>query len=397
MLAAASESRRRGDLQTTRVNHPAIWGDSTVLVETGAGSRRCSGSWTPRASPSTGWPRRRRREPLPRRVKVSLANGALEARDGSRPAREDASRSVDGPGEAPISLRVRDAAIRGRFAGRAARRIGRGARDSSSRRCRYWAGFRLVPSVAAGWLVAGFLLAVLGMVWRMCGTGARSDRRLPVGGVGSAGTRRVLPRAVSRRARRDPRPRRAARQRRRTEAGRDGPVYAVVFWAMIGAVRPRGRRAALRRRVRACRGWVAARLVAVAAGLALHTVLVAWRWVATGHVPTIGNFENALVGGWFIVGDGRCGRRWRQRLSAARRRRASLRPAHPGRRRASPTPRPARWWPRCSRSGSTSTSSSPGSPTAPTPSPAAPGSSTCQGRARRGRSRRTRSSPGSTS
>jgi cytochrome c-type biogenesis protein CcsB len=37
-------------------------------------------------------------------------------------------------------------------------------------------------------------------------------------------------------------------------------------------------------------------------GLALHTVLVAWRWIATGHVPTIGNFENALAGSWFIVG-----------------------------------------------------------------------------------------------
>jgi len=33
----------------------------------------------------------------------------------------------------------------------------------------------------------------------------------------------------------------------------------------------------------------------------LHTILVAWRWIVTGHVPTIGNFENALVGGWFIV------------------------------------------------------------------------------------------------
>jgi cytochrome c-type biogenesis protein CcsB len=39
----------------------------------------------------------------------------------------------------------------------------------------------------------------------------------------------------------------------------------------------------------------------VGAGLLIHTLLVAWRWVATGHVPTIGNFENALVGGWFIV------------------------------------------------------------------------------------------------
>lgn len=39
----------------------------------------------------------------------------------------------------------------------------------------------------------------------------------------------------------------------------------------------------------------------VAVGFVLHTAVVAWRWVESGHVPTIGNFENALVGGWFIV------------------------------------------------------------------------------------------------
>lgn len=39
----------------------------------------------------------------------------------------------------------------------------------------------------------------------------------------------------------------------------------------------------------------------VQAGFALHTILVAWRWIATGHIPTIGNFENTLFGGWFIV------------------------------------------------------------------------------------------------
>jgi len=47
--------------------------------------------------------------------------------------------------------------------------------------------------------------------------------------------------------------------------------------------------------------WVAAAPWAVAAGWALHTLLVAWRWIETGHVPTIGNFENALAGSWFIV------------------------------------------------------------------------------------------------
>ncbi len=39
----------------------------------------------------------------------------------------------------------------------------------------------------------------------------------------------------------------------------------------------------------------------IALGLLLHTILVVWRWGVTGHVPTIGNFENGLVGSWFIV------------------------------------------------------------------------------------------------
>ena len=48
--------------------------------------------------------------------------------------------------------------------------------------------------------------------------------------------------------------------------------------------------------------WIELAQYGVIAGFALHSVLVAWRWIATGHVPTIGNFENALVGSWFIAG-----------------------------------------------------------------------------------------------
>jgi ABC-type transport system involved in cytochrome c biogenesis permease subunit len=44
--------------------------------------------------------------------------------------------------------------------------------------------------------------------------------------------------------------------------------------------------------------WVRWALWGVAAGFVLHTALVVWRWVETGHVPTIGNFENA----WREVG-----------------------------------------------------------------------------------------------
>ena len=47
--------------------------------------------------------------------------------------------------------------------------------------------------------------------------------------------------------------------------------------------------------------WVNRAPIAVAVALAAHTALVAWRWSASGHVPTIGTFENALAGGWFIA------------------------------------------------------------------------------------------------
>jgi cytochrome c-type biogenesis protein CcsB len=48
-------------------------------------------------------------------------------------------------------------------------------------------------------------------------------------------------------------------------------------------------------------GWIRIATYAVWLGFALHTICVAWRWIETGHVPTIGDFENALMGSWFIV------------------------------------------------------------------------------------------------
>ena len=48
--------------------------------------------------------------------------------------------------------------------------------------------------------------------------------------------------------------------------------------------------------------WVRIAPYALAVGFAVHTALVAWRWIDTGHIPTIGDFENGLVGSWFIVG-----------------------------------------------------------------------------------------------
>jgi len=48
--------------------------------------------------------------------------------------------------------------------------------------------------------------------------------------------------------------------------------------------------------------WTRRGLWTAAAGFLVHTLVVAARWIETGHVPTIGNFENALAGAWFIAG-----------------------------------------------------------------------------------------------
>ncbi len=47
----------------------------------------------------------------------------------------------------------------------------------------------------------------------------------------------------------------------------------------------------------------AKRLAKIGLGVALasHTLVIAWRWGASGHLPVIGNFENALMGAWFIA------------------------------------------------------------------------------------------------
>lgn len=43
-------------------------------------------------------------------------------------------------------------------------------------------------------------------------------------------------------------------------------------------------------------GWS---LIIVAAGL--HFSAIAFRWVATGHMPVMGVYENSLLGAWFVV------------------------------------------------------------------------------------------------
>ncbi|MGB8930016.1 MAG: cytochrome c biogenesis protein CcsA [Anaeromyxobacteraceae bacterium] len=77
-------------------------------------------------------------------------------------------------------------------------------------------------------------------------------------------------------------------------------AFAVVFWAMmliyaVAVAAQLASQAFLRPRL----GKTA--YVALGCAIVLHTSLVAWRWIETGHIPTIGNFENALFGGWFIA------------------------------------------------------------------------------------------------
>ena len=76
--------------------------------------------------------------------------------------------------------------------------------------------------------------------------------------------------------------------------------FAVLFWlmAVVYAVAVGARLGTTFFRARWL-GRVAAGALLGAIGL--HTALVAWRWAQTGHVPVIGNFENALVGAWFIA------------------------------------------------------------------------------------------------
>jgi cytochrome c-type biogenesis protein CcsB len=76
--------------------------------------------------------------------------------------------------------------------------------------------------------------------------------------------------------------------------------FAVLFWAtlVVYALAVAGQLAG---QVFRSPQWGRLASLGLAFGLAAHTVLIAWRWIATGHVPTVGTFENTLFGGWFIA------------------------------------------------------------------------------------------------
>lgn len=77
-------------------------------------------------------------------------------------------------------------------------------------------------------------------------------------------------------------------------------LFGVLFWAMM-VIYALAVGAQLFGQIFKKPRWSRGATWAMLAGLVAHTVLVAWRWIETGHVPTIGNFENALAGAWFIV------------------------------------------------------------------------------------------------
>ena len=78
-----------------------------------------------------------------------------------------------------------------------------------------------------------------------------------------------------------------------------GP-YAVVYWLML-VLYALLVAALLFGHAFGKEAWIGRASRGVLLALVVHAVLVAWRWIATGHVPVVGNFENALVGAWFIV------------------------------------------------------------------------------------------------
>ena len=127
-------------------------------------------------------------------------------------------------------------------------------------------------------------------------------------------------------------------------------LFGILFWAMM-VVYALAVGAQLFGQMFRKPRWSRLATIGMLVAFAAHTALVAWRWIETGHVPTIGNFENALIGG---LGRGRhdaVGRspralyraspataRWRSHPPAPSRRSSGsrLRPAAPGRRRNPP-------------------------------------------------------------
>lgn len=154
-----------GGLQRARINHPARWGDLTLLVEK-AGVAPVV--WL---QDERGFTRDRIAVPtsaqggLPTRLKPGEGTLELEVEPIALGA---AFPERDALGAVPIALRVLDAG-RELFAGTL--RPGEGVAIPGGtlriQEVRYWVGMRLVSERGGGLLVAGFLLLVTGVAWRL--------------------------------------------------------------------------------------------------------------------------------------------------------------------------------------------------------------------------------------
>jgi cytochrome c biogenesis protein ResB len=164
-LGARIAVQGQGGTRPSHINHPATWGDLTVLVDR-AGIAPVL--WlvddrgytvdrvvVPTAS-GAGLPTR-----------AGLAGGALTAVVKPIPVGatfpERAALAT-----VPVELRIESDAgklFEGRLAPGGSLRIG--DRELRLQEVRYWVGMRVVRERGGPWLVAGFVLAVAGILWRM--------------------------------------------------------------------------------------------------------------------------------------------------------------------------------------------------------------------------------------
>ncbi len=154
-----------GAVRTTRVNHPAVRGDTTILVERAG------------IAPVL-WVLDERDFTVDRVAVATSAGGGFPSRlplgsSGLEAVVEPIAVGAGFPersalSTAPVALRLE---MRDRVVFDGSLRPGESV-DVEGLRVRlkevkYWAGLRLVSERGGGWLIAGFVLSVVGIMWRM--------------------------------------------------------------------------------------------------------------------------------------------------------------------------------------------------------------------------------------
>lgn len=151
--------------RVARVNAPAVWGDTTVLVEHAGIApvlwlQDARGFTLDRVAVIASTPRGER-------ARAPLAGGALEARVLPMPVdRHFPERGALRATAIDVEVREGDRTL---FAGKLApgRPVRVGDRWLALEELRYWAGLRVVQEDGGGLLVLGFALAVVGLAWRL--------------------------------------------------------------------------------------------------------------------------------------------------------------------------------------------------------------------------------------